>query len=103
MMSSPWPSSTRGSWPVPKSALVVSAHSADFVWRAAGAIATVVAAGGTAHIVSLSYGERGESGELWKTEGQTEERVKEIPHRRSLVGAEALRAEFHSPHLAAHP
>ena len=28
--------------------LVVSAHAADFVWRAAGAIATVVEAGGTA-------------------------------------------------------
>ena len=46
---------------MPKTALVVSAHSADFVWRAAGAIATVVEAGGTAHVVSLSYGERGAS------------------------------------------
>ena len=44
---------------VSKTALVVSAHSADFVWRAAGAIATIVEAGGTAHVVSLSYGERG--------------------------------------------
>ena len=60
--------------------LVVSAHSADFVWRAAGAIATVVEAGGTARVVALSYGERGESGELWKEPGQTEERVKEIRH-----------------------
>ena len=44
--------------------LVVSAHSADFVWRAAGAIATTTANGGTATVVSLSFGERGESGEL---------------------------------------
>ena len=43
-----------------KTILVVSAHSADFVWRAAGAIATVVANGGKAHVVALSYGERGE-------------------------------------------
>ena len=65
---------------MPKKLLVVSAHSADFVWRAAGAIATVVEGGGEAHIVSLSYGERGESGELWKQADQTEERVKEIRH-----------------------
>ena len=58
----------------------VSAHSADFVWRAAGAIATVVEAAATAHVVSLSYGERGESGELWKQEGQTTRSVKEIRH-----------------------
>ena len=60
--------------------LVVSAHSADFVWRAGGAIATVVEDGGTAHVIALSYGERGESGELWKEPGQTEARVKEIRH-----------------------
>ena len=41
---------------------MVSAHSADFVWRASGAIATVTSQGGTAVVVSLSYGERGESG-----------------------------------------
>ena len=33
---------------MPSRLLVVSAHSADFVWRAAGAIATVSTAGGTA-------------------------------------------------------
>ena len=65
--------------------LVVSAHSADFVWRAAGAIATATANGGTATIVSLSFGERGESGELWKQEGQTLENVKAI--RRKDAGA----------------
>ena len=58
--------------------LVVSAHSADFVWRAAGAIATTTANGGTATVVSLSFGERGESGELWKEEGQTVDKVKAI-------------------------
>jgi 4-oxalomesaconate hydratase len=45
--------------------LVISAHAADFVWRAAGAIATVTQSGGTAKVIALSYGERGESGELW--------------------------------------
>jgi hypothetical protein len=27
-------------------------------------------------VIALSYGERGESGELWKEAGQTEEKVK---------------------------
>ena len=62
--------------------LVVSAHSADFVWRAAGAIATMTANGGVATVVSLSFGERGESGELWKQEEQTVENVKAIRRAR---------------------
>jgi 4-oxalomesaconate hydratase len=81
----------------------VSAHSADFVWRAAGAIATVVEHGGTAHVVSLSYGERGESGELWKEPGQTEERVKEIRHGEAQTAAAALGADFQSLDLGDYP
>jgi 4-oxalomesaconate hydratase len=88
---------------VPKRVLVVSAHSADFVWRAAGAIATVVEAGGSAQVVSLSYGERGESGELWKDAGQTEARVKEIRHAEALAAAAALGAEFRSFDLGDYP
>ncbi len=41
-----------------KSALVVSAHSADFVWRAGGAIAQHTQLGYKVHIVCLSFGER---------------------------------------------
>jgi 4-oxalomesaconate hydratase len=81
---------------VPKRIVVISAHSADFVWRAAGAIATVVESGGRAHVVSLSYGERGESGELWKEPGQTEARVKEIRHEEARTAAAALGADFRS-------
>jgi 4-oxalomesaconate hydratase len=88
---------------VPKSLLVVSAHSADFVWRAAGAIATLVEDGGTAHVASLSYGERGESGELWKEPGQTEERVKEIRHGEAMTAAAALGADFRSLDLGDYP
>jgi 4-oxalomesaconate hydratase len=88
---------------VSKTMLVVSAHSADFVWRAAGAIATLVEAGGAAHVVSLSYGERGESGELWKEAGQTEERVKEIRHGEALTAATALGADFRSLDLGDYP
>jgi 4-oxalomesaconate hydratase len=82
---------------------VVSAHSADFVWRAAGAIATVVEQGGKAHVIALSYGERGESGELWKEAGQTEERVKEIRHGEALTAAAALGADFRSLDLGDYP
>jgi 4-oxalomesaconate hydratase len=88
---------------VPKRLLVVSAHSADFVWRAAGAIATIVEAGGEAQVVSLSYGERGESGELWKEPGQTEARVKEIRHGEALTAASALGAGFRSLDLGDYP
>ena len=74
--------------------LVVSAHSADFVWRAAGAIATATANGGAATVVSLSFGERGESGELWKQEGQTIENVKAIRRAEAESAAAILGAEI---------
>src|SRR5579885_1374037 len=74
--------------------LVVGAHSADFVWRAAGAIAGVTAGGGKATVVALSYGERGESGELWKEPGQTIENVKRIRHAEAERAAEVLGATF---------
>ena len=73
---------------------VVSAHSADFVWRAGGAVAVAVANGGTAEVIALSYGERGESGELWKQEGQTVENVKHVRHGEAERAAGALGAEF---------
>jgi 4-oxalomesaconate hydratase len=88
---------------VPRRLLVVSAHSGDFVWRAAGAIARLVEAGGEAHVVALSYGERGESGELWKEPGQSEERVKEIRHREAESAASALGAGFRSLALGDYP
>ena len=83
--------------------VVVSAHSADFVWRAAGAIALAAEAGADVHVIALSYGERGESGELWKEEGQTEERVKEIRHGEAQAAADALGASFRSLDLGDYP
>lgn len=59
-----------------KNALVVSAHSADFVWRAGGAIALYAKRGWKITVVCLSFGERGESAKLWKQPGMTLERVK---------------------------
>jgi len=72
----------------------VSAHSADFVWRAAGAIATVTAGGSTARVVSLTFGERGESGELWSQDGQTLENVKTIRRAEAEAAAGILGAEI---------
>jgi 4-oxalomesaconate hydratase len=79
---------------VPRRVLVIGAHSADFVWRAGGAVAVATRNGGTAQVIALSYGERGESGELWKEPGQTIERVKEVRHAEAEKAATALGAEF---------
>ncbi len=74
--------------------LVVSAHAADFVWRAAGAIALTTQNGGEAIVIALSFGERGESGELWKQPGQTEENVKKIRRGEAEKAAAILGASF---------
>jgi 4-oxalomesaconate hydratase len=79
---------------VPRRVLVIGAHSADFVWRAGGAVAAATRNGGTAQVIALSYGERGESGELWKQPGQTIERVKAVRHAEAEKAAAALGAEF---------
>jgi 4-oxalomesaconate hydratase len=83
--------------------LVVGAHSADFVWRAGGAVAVATSRGGEARVLALSYGERGESGELWKEPGQTVERVKEIRHGEAERAAAALGAEFECLDLGDYP
>lgn len=79
---------------MPKRVQVIGAHAADFVWRAGGAVAKAVALGGTAEVIALSYGERGESGELWKQEGQTVERVKRVRHDEAAAAAQHLGASF---------
>jgi 4-oxalomesaconate hydratase len=83
--------------------LVIGAHSADFVWRAGGAIAVTTAGGGSARVLALSYGERGESGELWREPGQTVERVKEIRHGEAERAAAALGAGFECLDLGDYP
>jgi 4-oxalomesaconate hydratase len=73
---------------------VIGAHSADFVWRAGGAVAKAVALGGEAEVIALSYGERGESGELWKEDGQTVQNVKRVRHGEAEAAATHLGASF---------
>jgi 4-oxalomesaconate hydratase len=83
--------------------LVIGAHSADFVWRAGGACAVTARAGGEAKVIALSYGERGESGELWKEENQTVENVKKIRHGEAERAAQALGATFECLDLGDYP
>lgn len=73
-----------------KTALVVSAHSADFVWRAGGVIALHAAQGYAVTVLCLSYGERGESAKLWRQPGMTLERVKVERQREAEAAAHVL-------------
>jgi 4-oxalomesaconate hydratase len=73
-----------------KTALVISAHAADFVWRCAGAIALHAGKGYQVTVVCLSYGERGESAKLWKQEGMTLEKVKSARRQEAENAARAL-------------
>jgi 4-oxalomesaconate hydratase len=73
-----------------RTALVISAHSADFVWRCGGAIALHAARGCQVTVVCLSYGERGESAKLWKQPGATLESVKDARRREAENAARAL-------------
>jgi 4-oxalomesaconate hydratase len=76
-----------------KTALVVTAHPGDFVWRAGGAIALHVAKGYRVKIACLSYGERGESQFAWKKAGISLTEVKaqrrdEAERAAAILGAE---------------
>ena len=74
--------------------LVISAHAADFVWRAGGAIALYASRGCRVRVLCLSFGERGESEKLWKEPGMTLERVKDARRREADRAAEVLGAEI---------
>lgn len=73
-----------------KTGLVVSAHSADFVWRAGGAIALHAAAGMEVTVICLSFGERGESAKLWRQPGMTLDKVKAHRKLESMAAAKIL-------------
>ena len=74
-----------------KKLLVVGAHSGDFVWRSAGTIAKALEEGAETLVIAMSYGERGESGELWKEDPKrTEESVKIIRHAQAQKAADII-------------
>src|SRR5579872_5404286 len=83
--------------------LVIAAHASDFVWRCAGTLAVATAEGERCHVVALSYGERGESGELWKQPGQTVENVKRVRHAEASQAAAAIGATFQCLDLGDYP
>jgi len=76
-----------------ESTLVVSAHAADFVWRAGGAIALAAARGDRVTVLCLSYGERGESASAWRA-GKTLEEIKALRRAEAQNAAAALGAEI---------
>lgn len=73
-----------------KTALVISAHAADFVWRCGGAIALHAQHGYQVTVVCLSFGERGESAKLWKQPNMTLDRVKGARRSEAEKAAVAL-------------
>ncbi|GMA49694.1 GlcNAc-PI de-N-acetylase [Alicyclobacillus contaminans] len=72
--------------------VVVSAHAADFVWRAGGAIALYHDMGYKVRVLCLTFGERGESARLWK-QGKTLEEIKAIRREEAEKAADILGAE----------
>jgi 4-oxalomesaconate hydratase len=76
-----------------KTILVISAHSADFVWRAGGAIALYASRGWETTVICLSFGERGESAKLWREPNMTLARVKAARKEEALQAAEVLGAK----------
>jgi 4-oxalomesaconate hydratase len=78
---------------VTSATLVVSAHAADFVWRAGGAIALATARGEPVTVVCLSYGERGESASAWRA-GKTLEEIKALRRGEAESAAAVLGARI---------
>jgi 4-oxalomesaconate hydratase len=77
-----------------KTGLVVSAHSADFVWRAGGAVALYAKRGWRVKIICLSYGERGESAKMWRADGMSMETVKTARDDEARRAADVLGGEI---------
>ena len=76
-----------------ESALVISAHAADFVWRAGGAIALAASRGEQVKVLCLSYGERGESASAWRA-GKTLDEIKALRRAEATTAAAVLGAEI---------
>jgi 4-oxalomesaconate hydratase len=72
-----------------KTALILSAHAADFVWRCGGAIALHAELGYEVTVACMSFGERGESARLWK-DGLALEEVKAVRRKEAEGAAKAL-------------
>ncbi len=69
--------------------LVFSAHGADWCSRSGGSLAAHAQRGAEVHVVALTYGERGESGALWRAEPNISR--DEVKVRRRAESEEAAR------------
>ncbi len=75
--------------------MVFSAHAADFCSRSGGTIANYVKYGSQVRVVDLTFGERGESGSLYRDhKGITVEEVKRIREKEARSAAAVLGAEI---------
>jgi len=71
--------------------LVICAHTGDFVWRAAGAMALASASGANVTVLCLSFGERGESAKAWR-DGLELAEIKALRRQEAIQAAEVLGA-----------
>jgi len=84
--------------------LVISGHAVDFVWRCGGAMARYASEGAKVRVITLTFGERGESGELWKADpGIGVDKVKQIRKEEAAAAAAALGAELRCMDFDDHP
>jgi 4-oxalomesaconate hydratase len=75
--------------------LVFSAHAADYCSRSGGTLAKYARRGSAVRVVALTYGERGESGELWHSRPELAvDEVKAIRRRESEAAAAVLGVEI---------
>jgi 4-oxalomesaconate hydratase len=77
-----------------KSMVVIVAHTGDFVWRCAGAVALHAKLGYRCVIICLSYGERGEAAKLYSEPGMTQQKARTMRRAEAEAAAEVLGAEI---------
>lgn len=71
--------------------LVVSSHALDFLWRAGGTIAHYTKLGWEVRVICLTFGERGESDQLWESHPEImEEEVKAIRRQEATEASAKL-------------
>jgi len=78
-----------------KSMVVIAAHTGDYVWRCAGAIAAHSELGYRTVIICLSYGERGEAPKLYGEPGMTSQKARALRKVEAEKAATILGAEIH--------
>jgi len=78
-----------------KSMVVIAAHTGDYVWRCAGAIALHARLGYRVVVICLSYGERGEAAKLYAEPGMTTGKARFMRKIEAEKAAAILGAETH--------